>query len=421
MPHKRRWAVVAAATVALVGASGIYLTTRPQDADPLSAEFVLGGGTATSGAGSRVEIKGTFSALAVDRHDRVSLFTYDGERTIMWQQAKSGQAKRVPIRGMGPEDAEQAAVTPDGSVYLATGDLWKVRSDGRAEKIVDTSKCGKSTPRATKLADFCMDEVTGVAVADDGTIYIGDRDRYSAANFVHAIQHDRISLVAGREAIGSESRRPDNPAVRRGYDPTKGTKATDVLVTDPLDAGLVATSDKDVYWKTGPSIVRINQDGTLSPIVAGRDPKKISDYDPYEDLGKPFTTTGRAVDSAVETLAGRSHRGDLVAAPGGGPLYYAAGPGVSGPAHDGPFRWGGDRSTSQQQILDKAQANTEAEERKVVYRVAGGNVTAVTGGVNAITASRSYLYLAIESNVTGPVDSAKNWQTAVLRIHMPEQ
>lgn len=413
MPPRRRWATIGAGVVAAaLVATSVYLTTRPSTGPgPSATEFVLGGGTATAGPGQQVEIRGSFAALAVDVHDHVSLFVHDDEGLVRWQQGTSGPATRTVIRGIDGAEGDhtrQAAVAPDGSVYLAAGDLWKVNPDGRATKVIDAGgHGGRVSYGSGPLAGFHPSTVTGVAVGKDGTVYIGDNDTTTHESFVHTLTPDTVTLLAGRERRPGESIAASNPAVRDALDPPAGTRATNVLVPAGVTTGRVAASSDGVYWTTGDGIVRIAPDDTLTPVVAAHDPGSLT------TPRKPFETIGHAVDAKVEHGTGATDQeADLAFSSTDNRVFYAAGP-ESDVMRDGPFHWGGRFSAAQQRLLAQSKGG------KSVYQVAGGDLSLAATGAAAMAASPSSLYLVVESASAGPADRPGSRRTAVVRTALP--
>ncbi|THC53380.1 hypothetical protein [Streptomyces sp. A1499] len=412
---RRRRQAVAGAGVALAAVAGFAVySTASDEKTRLVVSFTLGGGSHVGGTGDDLEIEGTFRGLAVSADDTVHLFTQEDDgsdsRMVMWRKTKSGAAERVPVSGMDEVRAEQAAVAADGSVYLAGGEdgLWKVGQDGEATHLIATRPCEKANPVSTPTDTFCTDRVSGVTISVDGTVYIGDGlvGPRARSSYVHRLDGETVGLVAGRPPKARESGEPGNSAVRHGFDPPTGTKATDVLVPDPLNAGALAAGKRGIYWKTGPGIVRINADGTLSPAVAAREPAEV------DKAQAPFSAVGRALDAAVPRSA-LDHPGGLSATTDRDEIFYSdtSDRGAT-PTLEGDFRWQGVTSDSQEKLLESAEPGG------VVYRVADGRLAPVIAGVQSIATSENGLYVAVQTD-GGDSGDPKDRDTAVLRVRLP--
>ncbi|SNX63207.1 hypothetical protein SAMN06272735_5009 [Streptomyces sp. TLI_55] len=329
---------------------------------------------------------------------------------VMWYREASGAAKRIPISEMGNQTAEQAAVAPDGSIYLATGDLWKVSPGGSATKIVDTDcKKDTSTADSTKLSDFCTGQVTGVTVTKDGSVYFGDEITLGhRGSFVHKISGDAVELIAGRSSKDGESLKRSNPAVQNGIAPAAGTKAKAVLVPDIWNSGWLAADEHGLYWRTGPGVVHINADGTLSPLVGAKAPDKVT------EAGAPFEKMGRALDAEIGESALDQLRGDLAVTSERGEVFYTDAQKTYSPPFSSEYRWGGDKSASQKDFIENLVGG------KAIYRVAAGEVSPTAVGVQGIAASGTSLYIAAEST-SGTKESAEDQLTAVLQVELPEE
>ncbi|WP_369211619.1 hypothetical protein [Streptomyces flavofungini] len=407
-------AAAGGAVVVAIAVGATVYTVTSDEAPPLNVDFVLGGGDNAHGSGNDLRIQGNFRGLAVSNDDTVHLFTEEDDKSdngmAMWRKKKSGAAERVAITGMSGVHADQAAVAPDGSVYLAGGGegLWKVGQDGRAANVVAAGNCLKPNAAVTPVDTFCANRVSGVTVAEDGTVYFADgRDGTRPhSSYVHRLDGESIRLVAGRPPKAHESTEAKNPAVRNGFDPKPGTKATDVLVPDTENSGSLAATKKGIYWKTGPGIVRINKDDTLSPLVAARKPSDI------DEAQAPFSAVGHALDAAIPNQVLDSP-GGLSALQGGRDVYYADMGEKTTPSLDGDFRWGGVTSASQKRLLDSAEPGG------MVHRVAEGELAPVIAGVQALATSEGNLYVAVKTDGadrTGP----KDWDTAVVKVRLRE-
>ncbi|QEV19543.1 WD40 repeat domain-containing protein [Streptomyces alboniger] len=399
--------------IAVVAGGTVYCATS-DDKTVLNVDFVLGGGSDVTGKGDQLAIKGIFSGLATSPDNTVYLFTQEDDKSangmVMWRTRDSGAVERITVSGMDGVKAEQAAAAPDGSVYLAGGDdgLWKVRPDGKATEVLSTRDCKKANPRATSISEFCTEDVSGVAVSEDGTVYIGDSLTVTPpyGSYVHRLKGDSVERVAGRPSKANESATPSDPAVRNGFAPSAGTKATDVFVPDHRNSGNLSFAKGGLYWRTGPGIVRINSDGILTPFVASKAPDKIGDVD------RPFASVGQALDAKIprRVLDGA---GGLAAVPDRDEVYYGDAGEKTYPALEGDFRWGGVTSDSQKNLLESAEAGS------FVYRVADGTLAPVIAGVQAIAASKDSLYVAVTTDGEyrrGPED----WDTALVRVQLPE-
>ncbi|MGW6057309.1 hypothetical protein [Streptomyces sp. NPDC055189] len=403
----RRRAMVGAG-VALVAIAGFAVHNMASDDEggPPHVDFVLGGGDDIYAKDDKLAIRGSYAALAAASDGTVSLFTQENDGMVMWQRGPSGAAERTTITGMDGVTAEQAAVAPDGSVYLAAEDLWKVTPAGKATKVVKGG-CEKLDARPA-ISKFCTGQITGVAVTDDGSVYFGDQVVWGdIASYVHQVEGDSVELVAGRPPEGRESYKRSNPAVKNGIDPAPGTKAKDVLVTDVFNSGWLAPGKDGLYWRTGAGIVRIKDDGTLSPLVAASAPGKIAeDKDPFE-------STGRALDAEIPRSTVDPH-GDLTLLAGRDEVYYSDGREAYEPSLDSAYRWEGASSATQKKLLEESSGG------KLVHRVADGELSSVIAGVQAIAGSDDALYAAVEGEPGGADRDPEEWSTAVVRVGLPD-
>lgn len=405
--RQRRAILAAGVTVAAIAGFTIYNATSGDEDQPLNVDFVLGGGNDTQGKSDKLAIRGRYQGLAADHDGTVYLFTRESTGTVMWRKKPSGATERINVTGLDDVQAEQAAVAPDGSVYLAADDLWKVSPTGKASTVVK-GNCKDPDPHATVVSKFCAGHITGVTTGKDGSVYIGDQTAWGdLASYVHKVDGDSIELVAGRPHKRGESYKRSNPAVKNGINPATGTRAKDVLVTDRTNSGWLASGKDGLYWRTGPGIVRINDDGTLSPFVGAADPSKIAEAE------GPFDSVGRALDAEIPPFASDGPRGDLAVIPGRGEIYYSDGGKKYAPALEGSYRWRGVSSGSQKKLIEESASG------KLVYSVNDGKLAPVIAGVQAITASKASLYVAVSTDGedrSGPED----WETAVLRVQLPK-
>ncbi|MFS8204851.1 hypothetical protein ACLVWQ_40035 [Streptomyces sp. CWNU-52B] len=411
LSHRRRRAVLGAGTAILIiaGFSVYSATSGDDDVAPVNVSFVLGGGTAATGNGDQLAVRGYFRGLATAPDDTVYLFTEEKNGMTMWRREKSGTTKRIPVSGMNRATAQQAAVASDGSVYLAADDLWKVSPDGKAVKVIDAFCKPNQPTRTTTVSKFCAGQVTGVTVTKSGVVYIGDQvNRGQQSSYVHKIDGDEIELVAGRPPKGGESTKWSNPATRKAINPTSGTKARDVLVPDIWNSGWLASDEHGLYWRTGIGIVRINHDGTLSSFVGAKSPDDMRQPD------GPFNSIGRALDASIARNATSSApRGDLTVVPGRGEVYYSEAGENYTPPFARAFRWGGSKTVSQKKLEKDLVGG------KIVYQVTDGKLSPVILGVQSIEASADALYAAVQSN-DGDKNNPENWSTAVLQVRLPE-
>ncbi|MET9566855.1 hypothetical protein [Streptomyces tauricus] len=410
LSRRRRRTVLGVGTAILViGGFGIYsATSGDDDASPIDVEFVLGGGTAATGKGDQLAVRGYFRGLAAAPDGTVYLFTEEKNGMTMWRREKSGATKRIPVSGMNRSTAQQAAVAPDGSVYFAADDLWKVSPDGKAVRVIDAFCKPNHPTRTTPVSDFCVGQVTGVAVADNGVVYIGDQvNRGRQSSYVHMIDGDTVKLVAGRPPKDGESTNRSNPSVRNGIAPLSDTKARDVLVPEIWNSGWLASDERGLYWRTGAGIVRINNEGVLSSFVGAKSPDAMRQPD------GPFNSIGRALDASIARNATSSApRGDLTVVSGRGEVYYSEAGKEYAPPFARAFRWAGSKTTSQEKLEKDLVGG------KIVYRVAQGKVSPVIVGAQSIAASTDALYVAVQSN-DGDKGNPEKWSTAVLQVQLP--
>ncbi|WP_371100185.1 hypothetical protein [Streptomyces sp. PU_AKi4] len=411
LPRGRRRALIGlGVALATVSAFGIYrAASGDAGSPPVNVTFVLGGGSKVKKAvggspqGTGLAIQGSFSGLAAAADGTVYLFTQEDQGMVMWKRATSGSTTRIPLTGVDNQTAEQTAVASDGSIYLATGDsLWKTGPDGKTTKLVDT-KCDNPRPFVNASIDeFCTGHVVGVTITADGTVYFGDQTILGQhASYVHRISGDMVELVAGRPPQDNESLLRTNPAVKNGIDPPAGTKAKDVLVPDIWNSGWLASSASGIYWRTGPGIVRINADDTLTPLVGARDPDSIS------ELKGPFDSIGNALDAEIGKGSISSSRGDLITIPDRSEIYYTDARETHSPPFSSEYRWAGKKTVTQKDFIDNLLSG------KVIYQVSGESIAPVIAGVQAIAASDDSLYIAAESET----DSRT---TGVLQVELPE-
>ncbi|EFL39850.1 hypothetical protein [Streptomyces griseoflavus] len=411
LPRGRRRVLIGlGVALATVSAFGIYqAASGDAGSPPVNVTFVLGGGSKVKKAvggtpqGTGLAIQGSFRGLAAATDGTVYLFTQEDQGMVMWKRETSGSTARIPLTGLDNRTAEQTAVASDGSIYLATGDsLWKIGPDGKTIKLVET-KCDNPRPFVNASIDeFCTGQVTGVTITADGTVYFGDQTVLGQhASYVHKISGDMVELVAGRPPQDNESLLRTNPAVKNGIDPPAGTKAKDVLVPAIWDSGWLTSSPSGIYWRTGPGIVRINADDTLTPLVGARDPDSIS------ELKGPFDSIGSALDAEIGRGSIGSSRGDLTTLPDRSEIYYTDAHETYSPPFSSEYRWAGEKTASQKDFIDNLLKG------KVIYQVSGENIAPVMSGVQAIAASGDSLYIAAESE-------SDNRATGVLQVELPE-
>ncbi|MER6747279.1 hypothetical protein ACFW6C_13680 [Streptomyces fungicidicus] len=412
LPRGRRRALIGlGVALATVSAFGIYQAASDDaGSPPVNVTFVLGGGSKVKKAvggtpqGTGLAIQGSFRGLAAATDGTVYLFTQEDQGMVMWKRETSGSTARIPLTGVDNRTAEQTAVASDGSIYLATGDsLWKTGPDGKTIKLVDT-KCDNPRPFVNASIDeFCTGQVTGVTITADGTVYFGDQTVLGQhASYVHKISGDMVELVAGRPPQDNESLLRTNPAVKEGIDPPAGTKAKDVLVPAIWDSGWLTSGASGIYWRTGPGIVRINADDTLTPLVGARDPDSVS------ELEGPFDSIGSALDAEIGRGSISSSRGDLTTLPDRSEIYYTDAHETYSPPFSNEYRWGGDMSSSQRGFFENLLKG------KPVFQVSGGSVAPAIVGVQAIAAHGDSLYIAAESESGGGT-------AAVLKVQLPEK
>ncbi|MFE2584697.1 hypothetical protein [Streptomyces sp. NPDC059378] len=410
--HARRRTTIGIglAIAALVGFGAYNTIDSDTEGVAIDVDFVLGGGGKAIGAGDAdtLAIHGRYRGLASAPDGTIYLFTQEDRQMVMWRKPKSGIAERIPISGMNEQHAAQAAVAADGSVYLAAGDLWKVSRKGKASKIVDTDCAdAKLSPIAERAADLCVSQVTGVTVTGRGAIYIGDEITWKKhGSYVHRLDGDAVELIAGRPPTDGESLKRSNPAVRNAINPTPGVAARDALVPDVWNSGWLSADGDALYWRTGPGIVRINTDGTLSPFVGAKAPKDI------KEPGRPFEAIGRALDAEIAPSTGDLQQGDVATVPKRTEVYYSDAGKIYRPPFSAEYDWNSIKTDSQQEFMDHLVGG------KAVYRVTSGEISPALVGVQAISASKEQLYVAAESKV-GDTDSPESWSTAVLQLHLP--
>lgn len=406
--RRRRSLLCGGVALAAIAGFAVYNSAAGGGDQPLNVDFVLGGGDDIFGKGDKLAVQGSYEGLAAAPDNTVYLFTQEDDGMAMWRRKPSGAVKRIPISGMDNVTAQQAAVARDGSVYLAAQDLWKVSPAGKATKVIN-GRCKNPDPRATAAGTFCAGQITGVALAEDGSLYIGDQVNWDdVASYVHKVDGDSIELVAGRPPKEGETYKPSNPAVKNGINPSPGTRAKDVLVTDSFNSGWLASGKDGLYWRTGQGIVRINGDGTLSPFVSAAAPKKITEANgPYESVGK-------AVDARIPRHAFGGTRGDLTLVPGRDELYFSDAGTSLKPGLDGAYGWRGASSAPQKKLIEESSGG------KLVHRVADGELSPVIAGVQAIAGSPDALYAAVEAEPAHEDRSPEEWTTAVVRVELPE-
>ncbi|MEV8319920.1 hypothetical protein AB0Q95_37755 [Streptomyces sp. NPDC059900] len=405
--RRRRTVAGAGAAIAVIAGFTAYNVASGDEGRPPRVDFVLGGGDDIYAKDDKQAIRGSYAGLAAAPDGTVTLFAQENDGMVMWQRRPSGAVKRTGITGMDSVTAEQAAVSPDGSVYLAAKDLWKVTPTGKAAKVVKGG-CEKLDAR-TAASTFCTGRITGVAVAEDGSVYFGDQVVWGdVASYVHKVEGDRVELVAGRPPRDDEPYSRSNPAVQNGIDPAPGTKAGDVLVTDVFNSGWLALGKDGLYWRTGEGIVRIKDDGTLSPLVAASAPGRIA------EAKGPFESVGRARDAEIPRPSSTGRVGDLTLLSGRDEVYYTDAHGAYKPSLDSAYRWQGASSATQKKLLE------ESSRGKLVHRVADGELSSVIAGVQAIAGSDDALYAAVEGRPDDAGKDPEDLSTAVVRVELPD-
>ncbi|MBO2456252.1 hypothetical protein [Actinomadura violacea] len=404
----RRWVLAALVLAVAVAAVVIGFAVRGSSSGA-SVEFVLGGGTADTGAGPQRKVAGELQSMTTDKRGDVALFTRDSQGYELWTVDRGGTVKRVRVPALdgSSDQAVQAAAAPDGSLYLAldAAGLWKVTRDGKATKVVETTRMRPLTDRVP-LEQFSPLSVNGVAVADDGTVFFSDWQNQRSSLLVHRLRAGQVTRIAGKP-LSTTQELPD-------ADPNEtGGPALDTYIPVGASASPLAWNDGNLYVHTGRSVLRIaTATERIYPVVASRNTASLKRPD------APFKPFGKAINGYVDAprAGDSSHLASITVDRTTGDLYYGAGdprPGNTATGLSAKFRWSGDLTRSQRNFF-----NSLRDAQQTIYQVAeNGDLSAVTAGAEALSTARGYLYIAVD---TCPSSATKcdttNDQSAVVRL-----
>lgn len=399
---------------------GIYLGTRSTDSRP-EVEFVLGGGTAATGAGPQVKVPGTLLSMTADRQGAVALFVKDAQGYKLWlaSPGESARSVRLPDLDRFPTDeteVSQAATAPDGTFYIALGykGLWHVTKDGGATRTIDTTQKDALYPSdAARPSGW---SVGGVAVADDGTVYFTDVQVGQGTTLVGKLKSGVVTKVAGLAMGGDQRPRAMDP---NSLSVKTGGPADSTFIPVHFNTGPLAWNQNALYLHTGAGILRIEK-GRIFPVVGRRD------TDELKTPRKPFEPFGKAINGYVGAPAsGRDdkHASSIAADPTSGDVYYGAGeptdhvrkPGA-GADFGARFDWSGDFSEAQENFIRGGGSN------QLVYQVnETQDLAAVTFRGKALAAAGGYLYLATDScsSSSGARCASADSSVAVVRLLLP--
>ena len=345
-----------------------------------------------------------------ERSGSVVLFTGgDDEALRMWTVAPGGAATSRPVTGLSTGNLDQVAAAPDGSVYAARGTdgLWRIRPDGRAVAVIRTAR-GPGPDDGAGVADFHPFLVRGVAVADDGTVYVSDTSNELSSLRVHRLADGRVSRIAG--AIDAPEGSHWSPET---IDPARGVPALSPWIPGGA-SGYITWSKDGVIVQTHGCLVRITSLGRILPFVAARNPAAL------KRPSASFQPFGRAIDAAVvapSRTMSLSPIADLAVDASDGALFYGAGSGAAsgeaGRATGPAFDWPDDLTRSQRSF---AHGVTDGQ---AIYRAEpGGSVAAVVRSSTAVAVTHGYVYVANES-CSGKACPVRGVHSAVIRVRIP--
>ena len=175
-----------------IGLFSLYRRWKPKAPSALSIVYTIAGAPI---GGNEVRFKDPFG-IALDKNDYV--YVTDGETGKLWQIKPNGSA-RVVIDNLNTPSG--VAVAPDGSLVIAeTGAQVITRvfpADGHAQIIAGAFGVAGFLDGARKEALF--NGPIGVAVAQDGTIYVADtyNDRVRAID-----GNGNVRTIAGGAGAG---------------------------------------------------------------------------------------------------------------------------------------------------------------------------------------------------------------------------
>jgi hypothetical protein len=276
-------------------------------------QFVAGGGDDDGGAASDAFIDGALLDFVVDGAGTIRALTDDRGLTL-WT-VRDGALSRTPVKLQVPTRSSvvQLAAGPDGTVWLGARHphaVYRVESDGTVSRTLGEA-AGKGRtlpPDGTPVDAGPIRSLSGLAVSPGGAVAYADVAGEPVLHQrVRSVHDGRLGTVLGRDLTGLKPRQYRQDPVLPA-----GTRATDMVLTQPSETRLAYGADGTLYAAPGgDSIVAVGPDGTARRLAGG----------PAADLANPaaarapFQARGPAAQAtvAVESSARRTANPSLVA------------------------------------------------------------------------------------------------------------
>jgi hypothetical protein len=365
---------------------------EPKQPEGQLVTVVAGGGTNPSATkATDLDLTGTAKDLEVGRDGTVRLLTSDGKRAYIWQFKPNGEAQRIDIDPSITE-VSQLAVADDGTLYVSNSEqVSRIATNGKVTRVVGNGKVG-FTADGAPAADSSTADLYGITVDGDGRLIYSESIYYRAQNqtlgLVRRVEADgRIATIAGR--TGPLPENEYSKGIVRAVAPPDGTKALGWAVPGILGLASLATADDgQILLQANRGVLGVAPDGIIKAVVRRRDAEAAP-------VGaRPFTREGDAADADPRFLMDTSITagGGYVSMPVTGAL-----PTLSPPI-PAAFGWNGSYTPSQQEIIDAARQSAVKSEAPSLLRLAqpDGSVTTAAwpadGG--AVRAGRVYLLMA---------------------------
>jgi glucose/arabinose dehydrogenase len=233
-----------------------------------------------------------------------------------------------PPAAVAPEQPGPLALGPEGVLYIADDRLNEVLArlpDGNFQVVAGTGTAGFSGDGGPAVRAE-LDRPSGLAVSDDGTLYIAD----TGNDRVRALQPDgTITTVAG------DGQSPAAPP----WTPTMGAPATQTAIGPTYS--VAAGADGTLYIATGNAVLGLAPEGALRIVTDGASFTGFPDPFPlgggcspeslavdglgnlYIGCSQPYALVVRSSDGALKDLGlDRPHDAfaALAGVPGGGVL-----------------------------------------------------------------------------------------------------